>query len=152
MADDHTRSTPDQDCASAISFNDVEGNWCGADIDQGSDKVDQERIADRSKFLEESGSEVEYKVDTSPLLHHLERSTKDSTTQVAAALPETAFEAIRPAAEIATLGHDLQLVFVIGDDLSKLLLNELGVRWLSTDSRQGVGSFLDVATLDEVTR
>ena len=152
MADDHTRSTPDQDCASAKSFNDVEGNWCGADIDQGGDKVDQERIADRSKFLEESGSEVEDEVDTSPLLHHLERSAKDGTTQVTAALPETAFEAIRPTVEIATLGHDLQLVFVVGDDLSKLLLNELGVRWLSTDSRQGVGSFLDVATLDEVTR
>jgi hypothetical protein len=152
LTDDHTSSTPDQDCASAESFNDVEGNWCGTDIDQGSDKVDQERIADRSKFLEEGCSKVEDKVDTSPLLHHLERSTKDGATQVAAALPETAFEAIRPAAEIATLGHDLQLVFVIGDDLSKLLLNELGVRWLSTDSRQGVGSFLDVATLDEVTR
>jgi hypothetical protein len=152
LADNHTRSTPDHDCASAKSFNDVEGNWCGADVDQGSDEVDQERILDRSKLLEEGGSKVEDEIDTSPLLHHLERSTQDGTTQVAAALPKTAFEAIRPTAEIAALGHDLQLVFVIGDDLSKLLLNELGVRWLSTDSRQGVGSFLDVATLDEVTR
>jgi hypothetical protein len=75
LADNHTRSTPNQDCASAISFNDVEGNWCGADVDQCGDKVDQERIADRSKLLKESGSEVEDEIDTSPLLHHLERST-----------------------------------------------------------------------------
>ena len=151
MTNDHTSSSPDQDGASAEPLDDVEGDWCGADVDESGDQVDEEGIADCSKFLEESGSEVKDEVDTGPLLHHLQGSAKDSSAQVAAALPKTALEAVGPAAEIAALGNDLQLILVIGDDLSKLLLDELGILGLPTDSRQGHGSLLNIATLDEVT-
>lgn len=68
------------------------------------------------KRLEECGSEVEDKVDTSPLLHHLQRCTEDGTAQVAAGLEQTTFEAIGPAAEVTGLGDDLHLVLVIGNN------------------------------------
>ena len=33
LADDHTGSTPDHNCTAAKSLNDVEGDWCRADVD-----------------------------------------------------------------------------------------------------------------------
>jgi hypothetical protein len=71
LADDHTGRAPDQNGASAESLDNVERDWRGANVDQGGNKIDQERIADRSELLEESGSEVKDEIDTSPLLHHL---------------------------------------------------------------------------------
>lgn len=43
---------------------------------------------------------------------------------------EAAFEAIGPATDPACLWHDLQLILVVGDNLSKLILDVCGVNWL----------------------
>jgi hypothetical protein len=39
-------------------------------------------LLDGAKLLEEGGAEVEDEVDTSPLLHHLERYAQEGTAQL----------------------------------------------------------------------
>jgi hypothetical protein len=102
--------------------------------------------------LEEGRSEVEDEVDTSPLLHHLKRGTENGATQVTAGFPETALEAVGPAADPAALRNDLEFIFVIGNDLCQFLLNVLRFSGLSTKPRQRKCGFLNVATLDKISR
>lgn len=49
--------------------------------------------------------------------------THDRTTDVAVALHDAAGKAVGPAAYPCGLWDDLQLVFVVGNDLSQLILN-----------------------------
>ena len=50
---------------------------------------------------------VEDEIDTSPLLHHLERSTKNRPAEIAVRLPKRSFEAIGPGAEVTARRDDL---------------------------------------------
>ena len=62
-----------------------------------------------------------------PLLHHLHRSTEDSSAEVRLAIPEAALEAVGPAADKGCRRDDLALVLLVGDDLGDLRLDVLGV-------------------------
>ena len=66
LAEGHANSTPNKDCATTVSLNNVEGNRSRANINQGSDETNEERIRDRSQFIEESSTKVEDEVDTGP--------------------------------------------------------------------------------------
>lgn len=66
LADNHAQSTPEEKSTTTELFHGVEGDGSGADIDDGGDHADQERVADGSQALEEGGTEVEDEVDTSP--------------------------------------------------------------------------------------
>ena len=57
-------SSVDEQGSSTESFNSVERDGGGADVDEGSDQRDEERVVDCSKTLEERGTEVENEVDT----------------------------------------------------------------------------------------
>ena len=150
LADDHSQSTPDKKGATTESLNGPEGDWGGADIDEGGDEADEEGITDGSELLEESRSEVEDEVDTRPLLHHLQGSAEDGSTQVAAGLHQSALEAIGPAAEIAALRDHSHFVFVVGHNLRQLLFNELGSAWLTAKTSQNIGGAVEVPLLDKV--
>ncbi len=41
---------------------------------------------------------------------------------------------------------------MVGNDLSQLILNVVGIDWLPTDSGQGFGGSLELALLDKVSR
>lgn len=96
FADQHAQGTPDEDCTTAESLNDPEGDGSGADVDQSSDEIDQEGVGDRAQILEEGSTKVEDEVDTGPLLHHLERGSQDGSAQVRRWVFETAAEASHP--------------------------------------------------------
>lgn len=91
-------------------------------------------------------------VDTGPLLHHLQRSTQDGSSQVGAWVAEATREAVRPRVNVRRGGDEGRLVLVVGDDLGQLLLNILGVLGLASDTGQRAGRVFDAATLDEPTR
>jgi hypothetical protein len=57
-------SSVNEQRSSTESFNGVERDRGGADVDEGSDQRDEERVVDCSKTLEERGTEVEDEVDT----------------------------------------------------------------------------------------
>ena len=61
---------------------------------------------DSSKGLEERSAKVKDEVDTSPLLHHLQRGSKNCATQIAARIEDTAAEAVEPAVEVAALRNN----------------------------------------------
>lgn len=84
LTDHHAESAPDQKWSPAKPLNGPKGNRSRADIDQGGNQTNQERIFDGSKFLEKGRSVIEDEVDTSPLLHHLHRGTENGPTYVAA--------------------------------------------------------------------
>ncbi len=59
MADEHTKGAVDEESPTAKAFNGPKGNWSGADIDKGGDEADEERVANGSELLKESGAEIE---------------------------------------------------------------------------------------------
>ena len=59
LADPHTERTVDQKRSSTESLNGPERDRGGADVDEGGDERDQERVGDGVQVLEEDGSEVE---------------------------------------------------------------------------------------------
>lgn len=71
LADDHAEGTPDEQGATAEALDGPEGDGGGDDVDDGGDHGDEEGVLDGAEVLEEGGAEVEDKVDTGPLLHHL---------------------------------------------------------------------------------
>lgn len=71
LADQHTQGSPDQNSTTTKSLNNPEGKRGRADIDEGCNQTDQERVADRTKLLEEGGAEIKDKIDARLLLHHL---------------------------------------------------------------------------------
>lgn len=87
-----------------------------------------------------------------PLLHHLKGSTEDGSSEVGAASPEAALEAVGPAAEPGGVGDELALVLLIGDDFRKLGLHVLGVTGLAADTSEGASGLVNLAALDEVAR
>jgi hypothetical protein len=152
LADQHAEGTPDEERTTTELLNSVEGDGGRADVDEGEDQRDQEGVADGTGGLEERSRVVEDEVDTSPLLHHLQRGTKDGLAQVGALLPERTLEAVGPARNPASGGDHGTLVLLVGDDLGKLSLNVVRVTGLATESGQGVAGSLNVTTLDEVAR
>jgi hypothetical protein len=82
LANQHAQGSPDENCTTAESLNDVEGDRSRADIDQSGNETDEEGIGNRAQGLEEGGTEVEDEVDTGPLLHHLEGCSEDGSAQV----------------------------------------------------------------------
>lgn len=151
LADEHTKSTEDEDGTATESLDSPERQRSGADVDQGEDEGDQEGVADGTGGLEEGSRVVEDEVDTSPLLHHLHRGTEDGSSQVRLAGPERTLEAVGPRAEPGGGGDQGTLVLLVGDNLSKLVLDVVGVLRLASDTGQGVDGLLDLALLDEVT-
>jgi len=152
LADQHTKSTVDHDGSTTELLNGPEGDWGRADVDEGGDETDEEGVGDGAELLEEGGTEVEDEVDTGPLLHHLERSTQDGSAEIGRRVAESTGEARVPGREVTTLWDDGHLILVVGDNLSKFLLDEFRSRWFPTETGQGNGSLLEIALLDEVTR
>lgn len=70
LAYNHAQGTPEEQRTTSVSLNGVEGERGGEDIDNRGDHADEEGIFDCVKVLEESGSEVEDEVDTSPPIVH----------------------------------------------------------------------------------
>lgn len=70
LAHNHTQGTPEEQRTTTVSLDGVEGERSGEDIDNSGDHADQEGVLDCAEFLEESGSEVENEVDTSPPMDH----------------------------------------------------------------------------------
>lgn len=121
LADEHTESSVDEERATTESLDSVEGDRGGADVDDGEDHGDEERVGDSTsrseersgvveavKRSEESESDIDHsrtrdrglhEVDSGPLLHHLEGSTEDSATKVGASIPERSREASSPGSE-----------------------------------------------------
>lgn len=152
FADQHAESTPDENCAATHTFNDVEGNGSGAHIDEGSDETNEEGILDCFQLLEEGSTEVEDKVDTGPLLHHLQGGAENGSAKVGRRIPESAFEAVQPGSKVAMLRDNCTFVLVIGDDLCEFLLNKFGAFWFTSETGQDVCGLLEIALLDEITR
>jgi len=148
LADQHAESTPDEEGTTTELLNGVEGDGGRADVDEGGDEGNQEGVRDRSEVLEEGGTEVEDEVDTSPLLHHLNRGTENNTTEVGAGVAETTREASGPRREVATLGGELHLVLVVGDNLGKFLLDVGRLGGLTTNTSEGARSVIETPTLD----
>lgn len=152
LADQHAEGTPDEEGTTTEFLNSPEREGSRADVDEGEDERNQESVADGTGRLEERSRVVEDEVDTSPLLHHLERSTEDSLAEVAVLLPERTLEAVCPTRNPASGGDHGTLVLLVGNDLGKLGLNVVGVTGLATQSSQSAASSLNVTTLDEVAR
>jgi hypothetical protein len=152
LADQHAEGTPDEQRTTTELLNGVEGDGGRADVDEGEDQRDQEGVADGTSGLEERSRVVEDEVDTGPLLHHLQRGTKDGLAQVAALLPERTLEAVGPTRNPASGGDHGTLVLLVGDDLGKLGLDVVRVTGLATESGQCVAGSLNVTALDEVAR
>lgn len=151
LANQHAKRTPDEERTTTKLLNSVEGDGGRADVDEGEDQGDQEGVVDGASGLQERSGVVEDEVDTSPLLHHLERSTKNGLAQVGVGLENGAAEAVGPALVPATSRNNGALVLLVGNNLRKLGLDVLAVGGLATQSGEGVASLLDLATLDEVS-
>ena len=96
FADGHTDGTPNKHGTTTETLNEPEGDRSGADVDESEDKRHQEDIANSTSRLEERSRVVEDEVDTSPLLHHLNRGTENNLADVAAGVPERTAEASSP--------------------------------------------------------
>lgn len=151
LADEHTKSTENENGTTTESLDGIERQRSGADVDQREDERDQEGVLDGTGGLEEGSGVVKDEVDTSPLLHHLQRGSEDGSSQVRLAAPERALEAVGPSAEPGGGGDQGTLVLLVGDDLSKLVLDIVGVLGLASDTGQGVDGLLNFTLLDKVT-
>lgn len=152
LANKHTKGTNEEDGSTTESLNSPERQRSGADVDESEDQRDEEDVVDGTGRLEEGSRVVEDEVDTGPLLHHLHGGTEDGSAEVGLAVPEAALEAVGPRTEPGGGRNHLALVLLVGDDLSNLRLDVLGVLGLTTDTGEGVDSLLDLTTLDVVSR
>ena len=71
LHNDHSRASDDEDFAATEAFDCPEGNRGRTDVDESRDEGDEEGVRNRAEGFEEDSPEVEDKVDTSQLLHHL---------------------------------------------------------------------------------
>jgi hypothetical protein len=159
----------DEEGSSTELLNGPERDRSRADINEGGNERDQEGVADGSEILEERGTEVEDEVDTladvstltrtlsvhttyGKLLHHLDRSTEDSLSEIGSGVPQSTRETSGPGSEVTTLGHEFGLVLVVGDDLGEFLGDVVRVGGLSTNSSKGSGSLVNSTLLDEPSR
>lgn len=137
--------------ATPDSLDAPEGNGGGEHIDEGEDDGDEERIRDGTGGLEERGREVKDKVDTRPLLHHLEGSTENGATDIAASHPKRASKALEPAGPEACDGDRLSFILGIGDNRGEFRGDVVRVLRLTTKSREHNTSLVDTVFLDKVT-
>lgn len=152
LTDQHAQGTPDEQRSSTELFNSVERDRSGADVDNGEDHRGDERVIDGTGGLQESGRVVEDEVDTGPLLHHLERSTEDSSSQVGLGLEDGARETGGPLTEPGGGGHEGLFVLGVGNDFGKLGL-DVGRRLvLSSEPGEDVSGTVQTTLLDEVSR
>ena len=128
-----------------------EGNGGGEHIDEGEDEGDEERVGDGTSGLEERGRVVKDKVDTRPLLHHLERSAENGATEITASHPKRASEALEPTGPVASDGDRLSFILGIRDNCGEFRGDVVRVLRLTTKSREHTASALDPVFLDEVT-
>lgn len=133
------------------SLDGPEGNRGGAHIDECEDEGDEERVGNGTSGLEERGRVVKDKVDTRPLLHHLERSTENGATEVAASLPKRTRETLHPAGPVASDGNVFSFILGVGDNLSEFGGDVLGVLWLTTKPGEDCASAVYPVFLDKVT-
>lgn len=133
------------------SLDGPEGNGSGEYIDKGEDEGDEERVRDGTSGLEERGRIVKDKVDTRPLLHHLERSTENGATDIATSLPERAREAMEPAGPVTSDRDCLAFILSIGDNLCKFRSDVLRVFGLTAKSSEHGTSAVNLFFLDKVT-
>jgi hypothetical protein len=159
LADQHAKSTVQQKCATTKLLHSVEREGSRANVNESEDQRDQEGVGDGACRLEERCGVVEDEVDTGPLLHHLEGGTENGLAKVGVGLEDRTLEAVHPASRPATSGGKLTLVLLVGNDLSKLVLNHGPVlgsivagRVNATNLHQSGASLLGLAALDEVTR
>ena len=150
LTDQHAKGAIDEQRTAAKLLNSVERDGSRADVDECEDQRDQEGVADGACGLKKGSRVVEDKVDTGPLLHHLEGSAEDSLAQVRIRIKDRAFEALRPGAEPGGRRVQLALVFLVDHDFGKFGLDVFGVGWLTAESDQSSTSLLDIAALDEV--
>ena len=75
LHDNHTRSSNNENFASAEPLYRPKRYWRGTNVHECRNQRDEERIADSAETLKEDGSKVEDKVDTGQLLHHLHEDT-----------------------------------------------------------------------------
>ena len=132
-------------------LNAPEGDGGGQHIDEGEDEGDEERVGDGASGLEEWGRVVKDKVDTRPLLHHLEGCTENGATDIAASFPKRASEAMEPTGPVTSDGNHLSFILGIGDDLGELGRDVLRVLGLTTKSREHDTSTINLVFLDKVT-
>ena len=81
----------------------------------------------------------------------LKRGTENGTAQVRGRLSESTLEAIGPRGEVSVLGNDVHLIFVVGDDFGKFLLDVLGLGGLSADTGQDSSGFVELTLDNEVS-
>jgi len=151
LADKHTKSSIDEERSATELLNSVEGDGSGADVDDGENHGDQERIVDGAGGREERSRVVENEVYSGPLLHHLERGTENGSTEVGVGSPEGTREACSPGREPRVGGDSVSLVVCVGYNLGELELDVLGVLWLTTETGKDITSSLDAASLDKVS-
>ena len=102
-------------------------------------------------YLEEDGTEVEDEVDTSQLLEHLESNTEDSAANVGGTVADVTLEAVGPSSDVVGLWDNLHLVLVVGNDLSELILDVVGVLLLAADGGESLSGLLELSLLYEET-
>lgn len=152
LHDDHETGTPDKNGTATNLLNHDEGEGSAQHIDEGGDHGDKERVVDGAELLEEDGTEVEDEVDTGELLEHLDQDTNRGSADVGRRAGDLSLEARHPRSEIAGLRNDRHLVLVVSDDFSELVLDELRVHGLAADAGKSVGSLVELALLNVVTR
>lgn len=152
LADDHAQSTPQEQGTTADLLNHVEGDGGRADVNDGGDHGQEERVLNGAELLEEGGAEVEDEVDTGPLLHHLEGGTEDGAADVGVGVEDVAAEAVEPGLEVSGLGDQSLLVLEVGVDLVQLVLDKVRVLGLVTDACKGAAGLVLLALANEVTR
>lgn len=91
-------------------------------------------------------------VDARPLLHHLQRSTQYSSSEIGGRVSERTRETSGPRVKVASGGDKLRLELVICHNLSELLLDVSRVLRLTSDSRQGSSGSVESSLLDEESR
>lgn len=151
LGDDHSGGTEDENEAATEALNGPEGDWGGEDVDEGGDEGDQEWVVDRAEGLEEDGTEVEDEVHTSQLLEHLESDTEDGAANVGGTVADVTLEAVGPSSNVVGLWDNLHLVLVVGNDLSELILDVVGVLLLAADGGESLSGLLELSLLDEET-
>jgi len=152
LHNDHTGGTEDEERAASNLLDHDERGGGGEHVDEGSDERDQEGVADRTELLEEDGAEVENEVDTSQLLHSLHEDTEGGAASVGRRLHDATLEAGHPGAKVAGLGKNGHFVLMVGNDLSKFILDIFGVEGLATNTAKSGGSLVELSLLDPVTR
>lgn len=151
LADQHGKSTPEQERTAAPLLDTPEGERRGQGVDDVEDDGHEELVGHGTGRLEEGRAVVEDEVDTGPLLHHLERGAQNGLAQVGVGLPERALEAGRPGTEPGSRGNESLLVLLVGDDLSQLVLDVLGLAGLATEPGKSLAGLGELAALDKVT-